>query len=150
MIQVCNSPLDHIQEFDGHLDVGHFMSDPANIDTLSQADLFREKRALGLDRLKAQWVNDPSFKVFHQDLLEMAQTYPKAQDYLNQCLTANELQEAENPSQRLVYHDPKGSAKYMKSTHVLPQANWIAEDLAPTEEEIAIADDELEFFTKEA
>ena len=36
------------------------------------------------------------------------------------------------------------------STHVLPQANWIPEDLAPLEEEIVIADQELEFYTKES
>ena len=37
----------------------------------------------------------------------------------------------------------------MKRSHVLPQDCWIEEKLAPTEEEIANATNELKFFTKE-
>ena len=144
-------PLDKLAEFDGgaDFDVGQIMADTVCADHHSQADLFKEKRALGLNRLKANWVKDPSFRDFHADLLAWSETCPKVRDHLHHCLSREEYQEAIQPSKKLVFHDPTHSSKYMKSTHVLPQENWIPEDLAPTEEEITIANKELEAFSNE-
>jgi len=142
-------PLQRLLEFDGEKNVGEIMSDAASADNYNQSDLFKEKCALGLIRLKADWVKDPSFRVFHSELLKWSETCPKAQKLLHQCLSAEEYQEAVQPSKNLVFHDPTHSSKYMKRSHVLPQDCWIEEKLAPTEDEIAIATNELKFFTKE-